>query len=256
MLRLSDEEWKPIREHFPEENLPDGRHGRKPVSAREVLEGALRILNSSVQWRRLPQGYPNYQTVLRRLQQWCEKQALREVLPELAKTLRHEGEIDERECVIDAAFCSARGGGKDIGKTERGKGVKILAIVDRHGPPLSVSTHAANHHEVTLVQWSFNFYMLEAKPEKPIGDRAYDRDSLGAKPKKEGVEMIAPHRSDRTLKAEDGRRLRRYERCWLVKRFFAWIQWTRRLLIGGGYYAANFLGFVQLASITMLVKRI
>lgn len=49
------------------------------------------------------------------------------------------------------------------------KGVKILAIVDRHGLPLSVSTHAANHHEVTLVQLSFDFYMLEAKPEHLIG---------------------------------------------------------------------------------------
>jgi hypothetical protein len=37
--------------------------------------------------------------------------------------------------------------------------------VDRHGLPLSVSTHAANHHEVRLVQLCFDFYMIEAKPE-------------------------------------------------------------------------------------------
>jgi len=35
--------------------------------------------------------------------------------------------------------------------------VKITAIVDRHGVPLAVSTHAANHHEVALVQLSFDF---------------------------------------------------------------------------------------------------
>ena len=40
-----------------------------------------------------------------------------------------------------------------------------MAIVDSHGLPLSVSTYAANHHEVTLVQLSFEFYMIEAKPE-------------------------------------------------------------------------------------------
>jgi hypothetical protein len=28
--------------------------------------------------------------------------------------------------------------------------MKIMAIVDRHGLPLSVSTHAANHHEIRL----------------------------------------------------------------------------------------------------------
>ena len=53
-----------------------------------------------------------------------------------------------------------------------------MAIVDRHGLPLAVSTHAANHHEVTLVQLSFEFYMIEAKPDYLIGDRAYDSDKL------------------------------------------------------------------------------
>ena len=43
--------------------------------------------------------------------------------------------------------------------------MKIRAIVDRHGLPLSVSTHAANHHEVRLVQLCFDFYMIEAQPE-------------------------------------------------------------------------------------------
>ena len=43
--------------------------------------------------------------------------------------------------------------------------MKIMAIVDRHGLPLSVSTHAANHHEVRLVQLCFDFYMIEAKPD-------------------------------------------------------------------------------------------
>jgi hypothetical protein len=52
--------------------------------------------------------------------------------------------------------------------TKRGKGMKIVAIVDRHGLPLSVSTHAANHHEVRLVQLCFDFYMIEAKPENLI----------------------------------------------------------------------------------------
>jgi Transposase DDE domain len=125
--------------------------------------------------------------VHRRFQQWCEREVLREILTQLANALRDEGEIDERECFIDATFASAKGGGEEIGKTRRGKGVKILAIVDRHGLPLPVSTHAANHHEVTLVQLSFEFYMIEAKPQKLIGDRAYDSDALDDELKKGGL---------------------------------------------------------------------
>jgi transposase len=131
-----------------------------------------------------------------------------------------------------------------------------MAIVDRHGLPLAVSTHAANHHEVTLVQLSFEFYMIEAKPENLIGDRAYDSDQLDEELRQEGVEMIAPHRSNRVKpRTQDGRRLRRYERRWLVERFFAWIQWQRGLMVRWEYYAENFLGFVQLASIAILLKQ-
>ncbi|MDH4084338.1 MAG: transposase [Nitrospira sp.] len=97
--------------------------------------------------------------------------------------------------------------------------------------------------------------MLEANPEHLIGDRAYDSDSLDDDLKHDGVNMIAPHRSTRKLKTQDGRHLRRYERRWLVERFLAWLQWKRRLLIRWEYDATNFLGFVQLACITMLLKQ-
>lgn len=256
MIQLSDAQWNRIREYFPEENIPEGRAGRKPVATRAVLEAVLWILNTGAQWHMLPQCYPNYKTVHRRFQRWCATAVLRQILMELANELREDGLLDERECFIDATFATAKGGGEEIGPTKRGKGVKILAIVDRHGLPLSVSTHAANHHEVTLVQLSFDFYMIEAKPRHLIGDKAYDSDTLDAALAEDGVTMIAPHRSNRRkLKTQDGRGLRRYQRRWLVERFFAWLQWQRRLLVRWEYYAANFLGFVQLASISILLKR-
>jgi transposase len=256
MSRLTDMHWEKIREHFPEESIPDGRPGRKPVPARDVLDAVLWILNTGAQWHMLAQCYPNYKTVHRRFQKWCQQQVLRDILTKMANDLRDEGAIDERESYIDATFAFAKGGGDAIGPTKRGKGVKILAIVDRHGLPLSVSTHAANHHEVTLVQLSFDFYMLEAKPEHLIGDRAYDSDPLDAELAQDGVKLIAPHRSNRKRrKTQDGRQLRRYARRWLVERFFAWMQWKRRLLVRWEYYAENFLGFVQLAAITVLLRR-
>lgn len=225
------------------------------MSARTILETVLWILNTGAQWHLLLQCYPTDKTVHRRFQQWCEREVLREILTQLANTLREEGALDDRESFIDATLASAKGSDDGIGKTSRGKGVKILAIVDRHGLPLSVSTHAANHHEVTLVQLSFDFSMLEAKPEHLIGNGTYDSDGLNNDLKQDGVNMIAPHRSTRKLKTQDGRRLRRYQRRWLVERFFAWLQWKRRSLVRWEYYAANFLGFLQLAFITTLLKR-
>ena len=256
MLRLSDEQWDRIRDHFPEEHISPNRPGRKPIPARKVLEAVLWILNTGAQWHMLPQCYPNYKTVHRRFQNWCRNDVLREVMTDLANTLRDEGGLDESECFIDATFSSAKGGGDEIGPTKRCKGLKIMEIVDRHGLPLAVSTHAANHHEVTLVQLSFDFYMIEAKPENLIGDRASDSDKLDEELRREGVEMISPHRKNRKKPpTQDRRRLRSYERRWLVERFFAWIQWQRRLLVRWEYYAENFLGFVQLASISILLRQ-
>jgi transposase len=255
-MRLSDEQWELIREHFPEENIPDGRAGRKPVPTRRVLDAVLWILNTGAQWHMLPQSYPNYKTVHRRFQHWCRNEVLRNVLTSLANTLREQGDIDERESFIDATFASAKGGGAGIGKTKRGKGVKIMGIVDRNGLPLAVCTHAANHHEVTLVQLTFDFYMIEAKPEKLIGDKAYDSDDLDDDLGKQGIDMISPHKSNRVKEpTQDGRKLRRYKRRWIVERFFAWLQWHRRLFVRWEYYAENFLGLVQLASICILLKR-
>ena len=178
------------------------------------------------------------------------------VLTDVANELRENGALDEEECFIDATFVMAKGGGSEIGPTKRGKGMKIMAIVDRHGLPLSVSTHAANHHEVRLVQLCFDFYMIEAKPENLIGDRAYDSDPLDEELRNDGIEMIAPHRSNRSKPpTQDRRRLSRYKRRWLVERFFAWIQWQRRILVRWEYHAQNFFGFVQLACLVVLFRR-
>ena len=52
-----------------------------------------------------------------------------------------------------------------------------------------------------------------------------------------------------------GADFRRYARRWLVERFFAWIQWHRRILVRWEYYPQNFLGFVQLACLVILFRR-
>src|SRR5262249_15263152 len=306
MIRLTNEQWERIRNHFPEEHIADGRPGRKPIPTRRVFEAVLWILNTGAQWHMLPQSYPNYKSVHRRFQTWCRDEVLRRVLMDVANELCDKGALDEAECFIDvtfvmakgggaeigptkrgkgmkimaivdrhglplsvsthgafkpgagfidATFVMAKGGGLEIGATKRGKGMKIMAIVDRHGLPLSVSTHAANHHEVRLVQLCFDFYMIEAEPENLIGDRAYDSDPLDAELRKDGIEMIALHRSNRSKPStQDRRRLSRYMRRWLVERFFAWIQWQRRILIRWEYHAYNFLGFVQLACLVILFK--
>jgi transposase len=90
-----------------------------------------------------------------------------------------------------------------------------------------------------------------------IGDKAYDSDALDQTLAEEyGVEMISPNRVNRKSKTQDGRPLRRYRRRWKVERLFAWMQNYRRLVTRWEYHIENFLGFVQLACLLILLRHL
>ena len=82
---------------------------------------------------------------------------------------------------------------------------------------------------MTLVETTLGACFAPEKPERLIGDRAYDSDPLDERMAEQGIEMIAPHRRNRHKRTQDGRKLRRYLRRWKVERLFAWLGNFRRL---------------------------
>jgi len=93
-------------------------------------------------------------------------------------------------------------------------------------------------------------------PSRLIGDRAYDSDPLDAALALLDIEMIAPHRRGRVRpKTQDGRPLRRFKRRWKVERLFAWLGNFRRLVVRYERHSWNYLGFVHLGCILILLKR-
>ena len=130
-----------------------------------------------------------------------------------------------------------------------------MAVADGTGLPLAIYTDSASPHEVRLVGKTIEHRLITEKPEKLIGDKAYDSDPLDEELAELGIEMIAPHKRNRKkLKTQDGRKLRRYKRRWKVERFFAWIQNYRRIVVRYEYHLDNFLGFIHLACIMILLK--
>ena len=129
-----------------------------------------------------------------------------------------------------------------------------MALADASGLPLSVFAASASPHEVTLVEETLDGRFVSEKPERLIGDRAYDSDPLDAQLREEGIEMIAPHRRNRKKpKTQDGRKLWRYKRRWKIERLFAWLGNFRRLVIRYERRAENYLGFVRLGCIVILL---
>ena len=89
-----------------------------------------------------------------------------------------------------------------------------------------------------------------------IGDNAYDSDLLDRELAETGVEMIAPHRSNRKRLTQDGRALRRYRRRWKIERLFAWLQNFRRLVTRYEHSLDNFTGMVHLACALVLIRHL
>ena len=103
-----------------------------------------------------------------------------------------------------------------------------MAIADRSGLPLAAWIESASPHEVKLVEATLNAMFIDEDPERLIGDKAYDSDKLDAE------------------LAERGR--------WRVERLFAWLHNFRRLVTRYEYHAINFLGFLWLGCIVILLR--
>ena len=139
-----------------------------------------------------------------------------------------------------------------------------MILTDAEGMPLAAYVAEASVHESQLVETLLARYKGQKMPRYLIGDKGYDSDILDEKLRKLGIEMIAPHRRNRTKpKTQDGRKLRRAKRrcaklhfAVKIERTNAWIKNHRRLGLRYEWYSQNFLGFVYLSFIDIHLKHL
>jgi transposase len=131
-----------------------------------------------------------------------------------------------------------------------------MAVADRHGLPVSICVESATPHEVKLDTSTLVQMVVPDAPRNLIGDNAYDSDKLDAELRCYGIEVIAPHRSNRRIKTQDKRRLRRYRQRWKIERLFAWLQNFRRLVVRYERHADNFLGLLYVACCLILLRHL
>jgi len=122
-------------------------------------------------------------------------------------------------------------------------------MVDGDGIPLSAYTRAAHHNEVRLIETLIKRRQLcYQTPRRLLYDKAADADWLRERLAGRGVELICPHRANRSKPSrQDGRALRRYVRRYRVERSISWLHCYRRLITRWEYYSDLFEGFLQLA---------
>jgi transposase len=140
-----------------------------------------------------------------------------------------------------------------------------MVVVDGQGIPLGVHISSASPGEVTLLETTLATIKVRGrgpgrprtKPERVIGDKAYDSDRHRERLRRRGIKLIAPHRRNRTRpKTQDGRELRRYKRRWTVERSIAWIGGFRRLLIRWERDPRHYEAFLYIACALIALRKL
>jgi transposase len=131
-----------------------------------------------------------------------------------------------------------------------------MVVVDGQGIPVGVSVASASPAEVKLAPKALATISVprggpgrpRMKPARLIADKAYDSDKLRQHLASRNIELICPHRRNRVRPpTQDGRKLRRYRRRWIIERTISWLGYFRRLLVRHEYYSHMYLAFIHFA---------
>ncbi len=256
MLKLTDEQLDWMAARVPDApRSPKG--GRPPADKRQMLRAIFWMLDNGAKWKDLPRTFGSKSTVHRWFQRWTQAGVFEQVMRAAGRLVEEQGEYRLYECFIDGSYCAARGARDGVGLTRLGKSVKIMVLVDAAGVPVAVDTASSAPHESQLVQQLFDFMLPQEVPPRVIGDKAYDSDPLDAALAARGVELIAPHRDNRTKPTtQDRRSLRRLRRRWKVERTIAWFKNFRRLYVRWDRFARHYKGFLHFACVVLLLREV
>lgn len=136
--------------------------------------------------------------------------------------------------------------------------MKLELVTDAAGVPLGTAVAAANVAETALLGPALDAVPVAVPAGTPlVADRGYDSDPLRDELEGRGLVPVIPHRKGRKRPSRnDGRRLRRFRRRWVVERTNAWLHARRRLAHRWEHYTFIYKGLVALACTLVAVARL
>ncbi len=138
-----------------------------------------------------------------------------------------------------------------------------MVLVDGAGVPLGVHLSPANINEVALAEATLAEVAVprqgpgrpKQKPRRVIADRGYDSRGLWQRLRQRGIDLIAPHLRTRRQRFQDGRKLRRYRRRWIIERTNAWLLSFRRLMVRHERRLELYRAFLHLACALIALRQ-
>ena len=256
---LTDVQWTLIKPILP----PRARRGRPRADDRQTINGILWVLRTGARWADLPRGYGASSTCHARLQRWQREGVWERLWRTLLSRLDQRHALDWRRGHLDASFIPAKKGGDAIGLTRRGKGSKLMAVVDGHGTPIGLLVASAQRAEIKLAEPTLATICVptrwgrpKTRPKELVADKAYDSQPFRERLRCRGIRPCIPHRRGRRPRPGRKAELAGYRERWHVERTFAWFGTFRRVLLRYERQVAMYLGLVTIAAIVVSLRRL
>ena len=243
---LTDYEWHTIKPFLP--NKP---RGVPRVNDRCVLNGIFWVLRSGAPWRDLPGNFGPYTTCYNRFVRWRRAGVWTRIMNALAAT--HDAAVQMIDTSIirvhQHAACIARNKKQSMGRSRGGLTSKIHAVVDTNGLPIRLALTTGEAHDNRLAG---KLLSRMKSGTMLLVDRGYDADWIRCLVRQRGAWANIPPKRNRTEALCFSPYLYRARN--LVERFFNKIKQCRRIATRYDKLAANYLAFVQLASIRLWLR--
>jgi len=135
-----------------------------------------------------------------------------------------------------------------LGRSRGGFSTKIHIAVDALGNPVEFILTAGQEADVTQAEPLIDEHEAGAY----ILDKAYDSDAVVAAARRRGAQAVIPSKKNRKVPREYDKHL--YKERKKVEWFFSLLKQYRRVATRYEKTARNFLGFVHVASIIVLLR--
>src|SRR5215210_1132842 len=243
---LSDQEWSVIRAM-----LPTKPRGIPRVDDRRVLNGIFWVLRSGAPWRDLPEMFGPYTTCYNRFVRWRRAGVWGRIIDALAAA--HDAAVQMIDTSIvrvhQHGACITRNQRQSMGRSRGGVTSKIHAVVDTNGLSVRLALTAGEAHDNRLAG---RLLSRLKSGTMLLADRGYDADWIRDFVRQRGAWANIPPKRNRTEALCFSPYLYRARN--LVERFFNKIKHCRRVATRYDKLAANYLAFIQLASIRLWLR--